>query len=151
MSGSRAQAAIVLLFTFAAGTAAGIAVDRLNLFSTAAQADERSEQVSASRGQSGNRFERQTTIERFADDLALTGTQHGEIEGILEHYRTAARSMWSEMRPQYRILMDSIRVRIEDVLDEQQVAQYRALLEERYGRNGDQRESDPEEDHEEDR
>ncbi|MFQ5688856.1 MAG: hypothetical protein ACE5HQ_01105 [Gemmatimonadota bacterium] len=130
MAGSKGRAGGLLLLTFIAGAAAGVAAERLGALpggvaSGAARA------VEGNRG-GGRREGRQTTIERFADELELTGDQRQEIEDILEHYRAAMHGLWTDVRPRYRALVDSVRGRIEEVLTPEQVTEYRALLEQRY-------------------
>lgn len=102
-----------------------------------AQAREAGKSSPSGEARPSTRRDRQTTIEAFADDLALTGEQRAEIEGMLDHYRASARELQQAVRPQYRSLMDSIRTQIESVLSDAQVEQYRNLLSERY------RERDP--------
>lgn len=130
MMSSRARVALLLLVVFAAGTAAGVAADRLNLMPGVAAADEGPDE--GRRDRSGI-AEGQTTIERFADQLGLTSGQRVEIEEILDGYRTSVRDMWTEVRPRYRSLMETARLQIEEVLSPEQVDHYRTLLEERYG------------------
>ncbi len=131
MNGSRFRALLLLVLTFAAGTAAGVAADRLHLFPGTARAEETT--ASGEERREGRR-ERQTTIERFADELGLTAPQRAEIDGILDHYRASLKFLWSEVRPRYRTLIDSVRTQIEAVLTPEQVIDYRALLEERSSR-----------------
>ncbi len=118
MAHSRARVTSLLLLTFAAGAAAGIAVDRHLLDGG---------REPALRGQSGSRGE--TTIERFADDLGLTAEQRARIQPILEDTRKRMTEVFDEVRPAYRELVDSARARIEAVLTPEQVASYRELLE----------------------
>lgn len=123
---------LLLGLTFVAGTAAGVAAERLDLLAgraTAGEATRPSENEAGRRG-------RQTTIERFADELGLTSPQRTRIEEILAQYRTSVKGLWGEWRPRYRSLIDSVRTQIEGVLTPEQVTQYRALLEERRERNG---------------
>jgi Spy/CpxP family protein refolding chaperone len=132
MDGSKRRALLLLGLTFVAGAAAGVAAERLDLLAgrvTAGEATQRSEREEGRRG-------RQTTIERFADELGLTSPQRTEIEGILRQYRTSMRGLWGEWRPRYRSLIDSVRTQIEGELTAEQVAQYRTLLEERRNRTG---------------
>jgi Spy/CpxP family protein refolding chaperone len=127
--------ALLLALTFAAGAAAGVAADRFGLLPGLAAGGG----TDAGRDDRGHR--RETTIEKFADHLELTAAQREEIEGILEHYRAAMREMWSEVRPRYRTMVDSIQARIETVLTPEQVVEYRALVEERERRRRERRES----------
>lgn len=139
MTGSRTRVAALLLLVFAAGSAAGVAADRLNLLPGTARA----EVATAERDEDDDRDRRQTTIERFADDLGLTADQRARIEEILEEFRGDVKSLRSEFRPRWHALLDTTRTRIEAVLSDEQVVQYRALLE----RKRDERRDD---DHERD-
>lgn len=133
MFGSRFSVALLLVLTFTAGVAAGVAADRLDLLPDVAQAGE------AERDRpDDDRRRGRTTIERFADDLELTAAQRAEIEEILDLYRERMREMWMEVRPRYRAMVDSVRGRIEDVLTPEQVTEYRELLKER-GRRSSER------------
>ncbi len=123
---------LLLVLTFAAGTAAGVAADRFHLLPGTARAEEPTAPEEGERRE--GRRERQTTIERFADELSLTTEQRVEIDGILDHYRASLKFLWSEVRPRYRTLIDSVRTQIEAVLTPEQVMDYRALLEERSSR-----------------
>lgn len=130
MDTSRFRAILLLALVFAAGALVGVAVDRLDLFAgtpEAAPVDSASE----GRGRDEER-ERRTTIEQFADELGLTAGQRSEIETFLDHYREGARSLRAAVQPQYRALMDSVRIQIESVLTEEQVEDYRGLLRRRY-------------------
>ncbi len=131
MNGSKFRAMLLLVLTFAAGTAAGVAADRFHLLPGTARAEETT--ASGEERREGRR-ERQTTIERFADDLGLSAEQRAEIDEILDHYRASVRFLWSEVRPRYRTVIDSARTQIEAVLTPEQVIDYRVLLEERSSR-----------------
>jgi Spy/CpxP family protein refolding chaperone len=130
MDASKTRAMVLLGLMFVAGAAAGVAADRMDLLGGEATAEE-SQQTT---DREGSRRSRETIIERFADDLGLTGGQRSEIEAILEHYRASMNGLWGEWRPRYRTLIDSIRVQIETVLTAEQVTEYRELLEQRRGR-----------------
>lgn len=133
MFGSRFSVALLLVLTFTAGVAAGVAADRLDLLPDVARAGE------AERDRpDDDRRRGRTTIERFADDLELTAAQRAEIEEILDLYRERMREMWMEVRPRYRAMVDSVRGQIEDVLTPEQVTEYRELLKER-GRRSSER------------
>lgn len=125
MNGSRSRVTLLLALTFVAGAAGGVAADRFGLLPGIARADQ------PESAREHRRPGRETTIEKFADELELTRSQREEIEGILDHYRRAMRDMWKEVRPRYHSLVDSVRTRIETVLTPEQAAEYRALLEER--------------------
>ena len=62
------------------------------------------------------------------DDLVLTVEQRFEVEILLDYYRSSAQNLQATVRPQYRALMDSVRTKIEAVLSDEQVEQYRSLL-----------------------
>ena len=141
--GSHARVVLLLVFTFAAGTAAGVAADRLGLLPATRTAEpsgrghrEAGERSGSRPAESEDRREGRTTIERFADDLGLTAEQHAEIDEVLERYRRSMRSMWGEVRPRYRTLVDSVRTQIEAVLTPEQVTRYRELLRSQHSENG---------------
>lgn len=125
MTGSRTRVALLLFLTFAAGAAAGVAADRLSLVPGTARA----EQPAAEAEPDEDRERRQTTIERFADELELTAEQRRRIEAVLEEFRTDLKTMRAEFHPRWHALIDSTRTRIEAVLTPEQVVEYRALLE----------------------
>jgi Spy/CpxP family protein refolding chaperone len=123
MTHSGTRVIVLLVLTFAAGAAVGIAVDRHLLEPkglTGAEVAER-------------RTRGETTIERFADDLGLTEEQRASIRPILENARARMKAVFDEVRPEYEIVIDSARARIEAVLTPDQVARYRELLEQEYG------------------
>lgn len=133
MGSSTTRAVLVLLVTFAAGVAAGVAADRLWLDAPTAEAtragDRRGDAAREGREDRKHDEDRpRTTIERFADDLELTSRQRSRIEEILSRHREEMHEMWSELRPRFRRLMDSARADIEAVLTEEQTEQYRRLL-----------------------
>lgn len=130
MDTSRFRAILLLTLVFAAGAAVGVAADRLDLFANAAAGEPPAETTSPeTRDRDGGSRGRQTTIEQFADELGLTADQRVRIEGFLDHYRHGMRTL----RGSYRVLMDSVRTRIESVLTEEQGADYRELLRQRHG------------------
>lgn len=143
---------LLLVLTFVAGAAAGVAADRLDLLPEFVRADEAERER---RGDDRDRREGETTIERFADELGLSRAQRAEIDGILDRYRTSMRGIWQDVRPRYRSLVDSVRTQIEGVLTPEQVTAYRSLLErrrgDRDGRDDDGRSSGGGEDKERDR
>lgn len=132
MDGSKRRAVWLLGLTFVAGATVGVAAERLDLLALGATAEE----ATRSSGRDETPGDRQTTIERFADELGLTSAQRTQIEDILVDYRTSVSGLWGEWRPRYRSLIDSVRTQIEAVLTPEQVTQYRALLKERRNRNG---------------
>jgi len=134
MSGSRTRAALLLVLTFVAGMAAGVAVDRQ--FGPGARAE------APKQADADHRRERRgggTTIERFADELGLTEEQRGQIDPILEQAREGMSQLFEPVRPAYRELVDSTRARIEAVLTPEQAADYRELLDREYGGDRDGR------------
>jgi Spy/CpxP family protein refolding chaperone len=120
---------LLLLVTFAAGAAAGIAIDR-RMVST--------QVASATRDAESNRRGRQTTIERFADELGLTEDQRARIAPILVDTRSRMSEMFDRVRPEYDMVVDSARSRIEEILTPDQVRMYRKLLDERRGDGRDE-------------
>lgn len=141
MDGSRFRAGLLLTLTFAAGAAVGVAGDRLQVIPGVARASEPAEESTRPEGE--RRGARQTTIERFADDLGLTDQQRAEIETILDEYRSSTKSLREAVQPRYMSLIDSIRGQIESVLTGEQVEQYRDLLEQARDRSRERRGADP--------
>lgn len=126
----RGRVALLLIATFAAGAAAGVAADRQI---------RRPAEATVERGDPSSR-ERGYTIERFADDLGLTTDQREAIAPILEDTRSRMRELSRRVRPEYRQIVDSARARIEAVLTPEQVTAYGELLErERRRERGDER------------
>lgn len=124
MSGGapRGRVALLLLVTFAAGAAAGVAADRQLRRPEAEPAAEARRQGSREHGY---------TIERFADDLGLTAEQRAAIAPVLEDTRQRMREMSERVRPEYQRILDSALARIEAVLTPEQAIQYRELRERR--------------------
>jgi len=116
----------MLALVFVAGAAVGITGDRLELIPRA-DATEANESSAASRGKN------QTIIEQFAGELGLSSEQRSQIDTLLDYFGESLKALREGVRPQYLALMDSVRTEIEAVLDEEQRAQYRARIEERYG------------------
>lgn len=118
-----------------AGMAAGVAADRqlrVNQEADAAAIDS----TRRGGGEEGRRRGGRATIERFADDLGLTEDQREEIAPIIEDARQRMSALFEPVRPTYGAIVDSARVRIEAILTPEQVAEYRRLLENDYGRDG---------------
>ncbi len=124
----RARVALLLVVTFAAGAAAGVALDRRLGAPAATPTPVESE-----------RRDGRTTIERFADDLGLTAEQREAIAPVLEDVRIQMRDVFDRVRPEYRAIVDSARARIESFLTPAQVARYRELLESEERRETDER------------
>ncbi|MCL7956903.1 MAG: hypothetical protein M8862_13670 [marine benthic group bacterium] len=120
------RVALLLLVTFAAGAAAGIAIDRRMV---ATQSGPQSGEVRPDRRERG----RQTTIERFADELELTEEQRELIAPILVDTRARMSEVFDRVRPEYDMVVDSARGRIEALLTPEQIRMYRQLLDERRG------------------
>ena len=130
---------MALLLVFAAGAAAGVALDRTWLApdpgAAAAAGDGREED---------DEHRERTVIERFSEELELTRSQRTRIDTILAHFRDRMHEMWSEVRPRYESMVDSARTRIIEVLDEEQARRYRELLErEREKHDGRWADEDP--------
>jgi Spy/CpxP family protein refolding chaperone len=120
------RVALLLLVTFAAGAVTGIAIDRRMV---ATQSAELSGEMHRDRRDRG----RQTTIERFADELGLTEEQRERIAPILVDTRSRMSELFDRVRPEYDTVVDSARARIEAILTPEQVEMYRQLLDERRG------------------
>jgi len=142
--GSQARVVLLLVLTFAAGTAAGVAADRFGVLPgmrsgevSGREGRDADGRADARQTESDNRGEGQTTIERFADEIGLSGEQRAEIDEVLERYRDSMRQIWHETRPRYGSLVDSVRTQIEALLTPEQVTRYRELLRhQRSGRRG---------------
>lgn len=121
MADSRTRVLLLLAITFVAGVAAGfVAHQQLTDSATAEQG------VAAG-------TQRGTTIERFADELGLTAEQRAEIAPIVAETRLEMSALFEPVRPAYDAVVDSARSRIEAILTDEQVAQYRVLLKRHYG------------------
>lgn len=132
MNGSSAKAVLTLALVFIAGAAVGIAGDRLDLIPRAAEATVPATPDGSAAATGGG----QTIIEQFADELALSPEQRMEIDLLLDYYAASLKDLRQSVRPKYRALMDSVRVEILEVLDDEQRTDYQALLEDRYGSAG---------------
>ncbi len=126
MGNQGVRVALLLLVTFAAGAAAGIAIDRRMVESESGPDSGELRSDNRERG-------RQTTIERFADELELTEEQRALIAPILVDTRARMSEVFDRVRPEYDTVVDSARARIEAILTPEQVRMYRQLLEERRG------------------
>ena len=125
MTGSRARVSLLLAITFLAGLAAGVVVNqRLAAPEVAAEAQAPGDESGSRRG---------TTIERFADELGLTEEQRAEIAPIVAETRREMSALFEPVRPAYQEVVDSARARCEATLTEEQVAEYRVLLDREYG------------------
>ena len=114
---SRGRAAGLLLLMFAAGLAVGLAGERYVLHRG-------TEQASSSPARQGR-----TTIERFADDLGITPEQQAQIDPILVETREQMSAVFDRVRPEWKVVVDSARARIESVLTPDQAERYGVLLE----------------------
>lgn len=120
---------MLLVATFGAGVAAGVAADRLLLRPGAGGSSR--PPAEGYQEDDGEKDEKDddTVIERFSDELGLTSAQEARIDTILKHYRHRMKELRRKVRPRYDALVDSARRRIEAVLDSAQVHTYRKLLE----------------------
>ena len=142
MRRSQVIVALLLAATFAAGVAGGVAADRLWLrpAPTADDAVRHEDGRGDGDGRSdhdGGDEDEDTVIERFSEELGLSGRQESRIDTILEHYRESMKELRREVRPRYDALVDSARQRIEGVLDSAQARKYRRLLERKGKRDRD--------------
>ena len=112
------RVAVLRVVTRPAGPAGGIEFDR--------RVDSTLEPTTEATEREGRR---ETTIERFADELGLTVDQREQIAPVLEDTRTRMSEVFDQVRPEYRRVVDSARARIESVLTPGQVEMYRRLLE----------------------
>lgn len=114
---SRARVVALLLLTFSAGAAVGLAGSRMITTGETAETTRRD----------GPRF----AIERYADELGLTDAQREQIAPILERTRGELESIVSDVRPSFRQVYESARTEIETVLTPEQTERYREILESR--------------------
>lgn len=111
-SGSRIRVAVLLLLTFLAGAAAGMAGDRL---------------WGSPDGHGDRRHREEAALQRLDDELQLTPEQRSQVETILEHHRQAMKRLWEQIRPQFTARLDSVRTEIEGVLTPEQIEKYRKM------------------------
>ena len=91
------------------------------------------------RGNSGNTDDRgwdstdrgrpPSYAERLDAHLDLTESQRSAVDSILARRESDMAEFWQEVRPKFDALRDTIRIRIMDVLTEEQQQKYRELLE----------------------
>lgn len=133
MRRSRVLVTVLLLVTFAAGVAGGVAADRLWLRPSGGRS---APGAAADREDKGGKHDGEdTVIERFSEELGLTADQEARIDTVLKHYRHRMKELRKVVRPRYDALVDSARRRIEAVLDSAQVRKYRKLLDRKRDRN----------------
>ena len=125
MTDSRTRVSLLLAITFVAGVAAGFVAHQQLTDSPTVERG-----VASGRSAGGQRG---TTIERFADELGLTDEQRAEIAPIVAETRREMSALFEPVRPVYDAVVDSARARIEAILTDEQVEQYRILLEREYG------------------
>ena len=125
MTDSRARVSLLLAITFFAGMAVGF-VTHQQLSGPEAVAEHGA-------SVDNNEEQRGTTIERFADELGLTAEQRAEIAPIVAETRQEMSALFAPVRPAYDEVVNSARARIEAILTDEQVEEYRVLLEREYG------------------
>jgi Spy/CpxP family protein refolding chaperone len=84
----------------------------------------------------GGERARPSYVERLTAHLELTDSQQAEVKSILERRESDMAALWHEVRPKFDALRDTIRIKIMDVLTEEQQQKYRELLE-RSSRRGE--------------
>lgn len=120
---TRVLAFVVLVATFLAGGAAGIAADRF-VRPTPAAAEAGGEE----REKDADKRHRRGHV---LDQLSLTAEQQARIDGILERRRGELEAFWDEAGPELRAIADSARADIRAVLTADQRERYDRLLAER--------------------
>ena len=125
MTSSKARVSLLLAITFSAGLTAGFTIDG---YLAGADVSAVAEPPGG-----GNEGQRGTTIERFADELGLTADQRAEIAPIVAETRREMSALFEPVRPAYDEVVNSARASIEAILTEDQVEEYRVLLEREYG------------------
>ena len=125
MTSSKARVSLLLAITFFSGLAAGFALQGQLAGAGVAEV--------AEPAGGGGEGQRGTTIERFADELGLTADQRAEIAPIVAETRREMSALFEPVRPAYDEVVNSARARIEAILTDEQVEEYRVLLEREYG------------------
>lgn len=112
MPRSKAIAATVLLGTFLAGAAVGVAADR-----------------ALSRGRPSRAADERAMREGFAKHLSLSVDQRRHVDSVLDWRRTRTRELMQRNRPALDSIRDSADVLIRQVLDSTQRSKLTALME----------------------
>jgi Spy/CpxP family protein refolding chaperone len=73
--------------------------------------------------------ERPSYAERLDAHLDLTESQRSAVDSILARQASDMEAFWQEVRPKFDALRDTIRIKIMDVLTEEQQQKFRELLE----------------------
>jgi Spy/CpxP family protein refolding chaperone len=108
----------LLVGVFAAGFAAGAAVD------VAAWGGREGRDRSEQRDERRNR----SYLDRLQAELTLTPVQRDTIKGILGRYQGAMHEIWTDVRPKVDAVRAAVRADILSVLDSIQQDQYRAII-----------------------
>jgi hypothetical protein len=90
----------------------------------------------------GDHDHRGSYVDWLAAELELTDAQQTSIDGLLEGYREQVSAQWKEMRPRFEEMRAQFRSEVREVLSEEQIQEYEALLakeaERRHSRRGRQ-------------
>ncbi len=133
---SKAWALALLLVVLLMGGVAGVAVDRMLVGERTA--------VGNRDHRDGGRDHRRSYIDWLAAELELTDDQHADIELLLDEYREQVSAQWHEMRPRFEEFRAQFRAEVREVLTQEQIEAYEALLareaERRRARNGKEEE-----------
>ena len=131
---SKAWALTLLLVVLLMGGVAGAAIDRMFV-------SDRSTVENRNR-RGDERDGRRNYIDWLAAELSLTDEQRSNIEVLVERYRSQVSDQWKEMRPKFEEFQTQLRAEIREVLTEDQLEAYEALLakesERRHSRRGRQ-------------
>ena len=117
---SKVWALALLAGVFLLGGVTGAAVDRMWIGASATSA-------ARERGDSDN-DRRRGYIEWLSGELGLTEEQRAEVEVIVERHRGQLSALWREMRPSFEELKSQLRDEIREVLTEEQLKAYEALI-----------------------
>jgi hypothetical protein len=107
------KATVMLVVTFAAGVAIGVAYER-------------------SRTPMHEMTGTHHMMQRLTNDLGLDPAQQQSIAAIFARRQATIDSTWHELQPHVRAAMDSTLREIVDVLRPEQAAKYRKLVETRH-------------------
>ncbi|NIR44550.1 MAG: hypothetical protein GWN99_09675 [Gemmatimonadetes bacterium] len=132
---SKIWAAALLGVALVLGGVSGAALDRA-LLRDSASAESRD------RDRDRDRDRRGRYLDWLAAELDLTEDQRSQVESIIERHREQVSALWRETRPRFEELKQQLRSEIRDLLTEEQLEAYEALLRKSDERRHDKKEND---------
>ncbi len=115
---SKGLVTLLLMLTFAAGAAVGVASDRM------VAAEDTATETEVPAATHKGRF----TIEQYADELGLTASQRAQIAPILDDVMFEMEVLAEEVRPRAVAIGEEAKSRIKQFLTPEQVDSYEAIL-----------------------